>query len=166
MSDSKLDYGTHRTTTGVRRPYATRQNPVLAPATKLDLPGTGQEFADLAGINPTDLISGRAFYLRDARQVAASAAGVATLDFGEPPTGYYWMVERLVVKGAGIATVYIGNISDLTMSDFTPTAAQDVADESSPIYIENGANLLVQFTGAGAGTICTATVQIREIPTA
>lgn len=159
MTDAKLDIPP----APIKR---VRREDYLSPNTKLDLPGTGAEFAELSGLSKEAIaqLDPKPFSFRSSGTAISNAAGVATIDFGEPPIGWEWRVERLGVKGAGTATVYVGAVQDNQFSDFTPTATQDIADEASPIWVPAGENLLVQFTGAGVGTICVAIAQVRAIP--
>jgi hypothetical protein len=137
---------------------------VSDPMSKLDLPGTAADFAALAGgearsLKPTP------FPFKLASSRVSDAAGVATVPFGQPPIGFYWRIERIGVKGAGSATVYVGGVSDSNFMDFTTTASQDIADEASPIYVPSGQDFDVRFSGAGVGTLCTVTVQGTAEPT-
>lgn len=133
-------------------------NVYYPPDNKLDLPATAADFgASVGGANQNE------FRFRNAIQAAASAGGTAVCDFGMPPIGYYWMIERIVVKGAGTVNVYIAGVADVNIADFTAAGSGDVADEASPIFVPIGQDFSVVFTGAGAGTLCTATVQGKAI---
>lgn len=136
---------------------------VSDPEGKLDLPGTAADFASINGARPT--LRPAAFPFKLASSRVSDAAGVASVPFGQPPIGFYWRVERISVKGAGSAAVYVGQIADDNVMDFTTSATQDIADESSPIFVPSGQDFTVRFTGAGVGTLCTAAVQGTAVPT-
>lgn len=159
MSDSKLDYVGVPTTTGQIRPLAQPRGATLSADTKLELPGTLQEFAGKSaralGIKP--------YRERDTRQAIVDAAGNATLDFGAPSIGYHWMIERAVVFGSGVARVFVGSFDITGLVDLTNTGI-DVADENSPIYVASGDRLWITFQSAAVGTQVTANTQVHVIP--
>src|SRR5690349_20035472 len=103
------------------------------PASKLGLPATAADFGASVG-----RVDQRQFRFRNAIQAAASAGGTAVCDFGMPPIGYYWLIERIVVKGAGTVNVYIAGVADVNIADYTASGSGDVADESSPIFVPIG----------------------------
>jgi hypothetical protein len=144
-----------------------RKRSVLAYAesdTKLDLPSTGSDFAALAGDRNAIGLTPRPYSFKSSASGYSSATGVATITIGIPPGGYEWRIERMVVVGAGTARVYVGAVQSSDEVDFTIAGAEDVSDEKSAIFVPSGVNLIVQFTGAGAGTLCTVSYQGTAIP--
>lgn len=128
------------------------------PDSKLDLPATAADFGVSVGAQ-------RKYRFLNASQAVSNAAGTATISFGAPPIGYYWLIERINVKGAGTVQVYVGGVADVNIADFTSAGTQDVADENSDIFVPIGQEFSLVFTGAGVGTLCTARIQgIAEIP--
>lgn len=159
MSDSKLDFPA-----GGRR---TSRSPAVAldPHSKLDLPGTLQEFNALAGKGAAgSSILLRSFTKKESAEAIADAAGVAVVNFGAPFIGWTWRIERMVVLGSGSVKVYVGGRQDSRVVDLTASGSADVADEAQPIYVEEGELVEVVFTGATVGGLCTVNAQIVYNP--
>lgn len=158
MSDSKLDFPSAPRRTGTRQP------PPL-PNSKLDLPGTLQEFEQIdGGSGGIGSVGLRPFKKKESAEAISDASGVARCVFGAPSIGWTWEIQRMVVLGAGSVRVYVGGEQASRVVDLTAAGSADVADESQPIYVEDGEVVTVVFTGAGIGTLCTANAQIIYKP--
>lgn len=158
MTDSKLDFPARPRNTGPSN------LPAIGANAKLDLPGTLAEFGALEGLDPETTLALRPYRHRESNQAIANAAGDATVSLGAPAIGWSWYLERIVVLGGGTVAVYVGGIQAANEVDLTAFGGGDVADESSPIYVEEGLEVQVVFTGAAPGTICTANAQILYVP--
>ena len=102
-------------------------------------------------------------------------AGEAHVVFDGPGPGYKWSVERASIGSVGVGgdvfdycEVHAGDFSIdnpfLTLVDTTPVPAADVADESSPIFVNQGQKLLFRFVATvyTAGMVATARIQYVE----
>lgn len=94
---------------------------------------------------------------REERAGVTDAGGNLTLDFGAPDPGTYWDIERIVVRGAGTVTFYLNIASPNNILD--ETTAPNVADNSSPMMIPDGARLIAVYSAAGAGVSCYVNIQ-------
>lgn len=84
--------------------------------------------------------------------------GTVTLDFGMPPVGWQWLIERMNISGLGSCIVYAGGV-DATGQVDVSSSGLNVADEASPIQVYDGMHLTVVFSGVPASTRCVATIQ-------
>lgn len=97
----------------------------------------------------------------------APASGTITFDCGSPVTGKVWYVEWISKHcSAGTATlsVFIGpkGMTDTAYRrDFSPASADDIATENPAIYVGPGEYLTLQWAGATAAAILSASLQIR-----
>jgi len=105
-------------------------------------------------------------------QAVADSTGTASILTEAAEPGFYWRVERqttlttdssdnLVTPPAGAnLMVYKGTVaSPIAFRDGSQAPGLDVADQSQPITLRPGEQLLFQWTGLAAGTIAYATVQ-------
>lgn len=100
---------------------------------------------------------------RDAMTGVVDAAGVGLVEFPPVRDGYYWMVERYVMKGAGAGAipgrVYVGEVADANLVDGTTDATLDVGDQIQPIYVPSGRQLRFTISAATVGSAFTVTIQ-------
>jgi len=99
-------------------------------------------------------------------------AGLITMQFGQVPSGKLWFVERIVNRCYSTVAVafalYRDDIQDRFILDATPSANNNVADEASPPFIDNGSPLIGQYSGCSATdvngnpTLATCVLSIRE----
>lgn len=105
----------------------------------------------------------------DFQQVIADAAGSAICSF-VAPFDEDWHVERISVNSSGAAVpevaVYVGSIAQANRKDWTSSGDDNIADESSPVYVPGGSTLFVVFTGATAGSTNTTSIQYEAESTA
>ena len=84
------------------------------------------------------------------------AAGVGEVLFGPPQPGTFWRVERLSVTSdsalASEARVYLGGAQPPNQVDMTLTGNDDTADNSQPLWVPQGTELRVRWTGATAAS--------------
>lgn len=101
---------------------------------------------------------------RDTRTGIIPASGVLELNFGAPPPGVAWRIERIVNRAdAAITDIrhYLNTVADENECEVDPSgAAVAVADESSPIYVEPQLDFLSVITGV-AGTVCRVNIQYQ-----
>lgn len=96
------------------------------------------------------------------------ASGNATLTPQAVPLDTRWAVERIVTVGAGAASpilsVYRNAVADANLVEGTLSTSgnRDFADESAPIYFEEGETLILRYTGGTSGAPITANVQYRQ----
>lgn len=157
MSDSKLDYPVST------RPAGRQPNPVYSPDTKLDLPGTLEEFASLDNA-PMNIPALKPYREKVSSEAVADGATPTVVNLGAPSIGWHWLIERLLVLGGGTVIVYVGGTSASHAVDLTNSGSADVADENSPILVNGGEAVQVVFTGAAASTLCTANMQAIFVP--
>lgn len=157
MSDTKLDYPSST------RPAGRQPNPVYSPDTKLDLPGTLNEFAYLDSA-PTNTPALKPYREKVSSEAVSDGATPTVVNLGAPSIGWHWLIERLVVLGGGSVIAYVGGISASHAVDLTASGSADVADENSPILANGGEAVQIVFTGAGAGVLCTANMQAIFVP--
>lgn len=102
---------------------------------------------------------------RDALSAVADAAGVATVIFPAQQDDSF--IDRVFVSStsalASTARVFVGSISDSNRQDTTTLGNENVADESSAIWVPAGSDLIIRWTGATVGALCTAAIQGRYI---
>lgn len=102
-------------------------------------------------------------------EAVADASGVATVEFDAIDSPLLWRVERMTTylsdqaPPAGAAClVYEGPLlRPIRIRDGSSSPALDVADESSPITLQPGSQLVVQWTGLRAGTQAYVSVQYQ-----
>lgn len=157
MTDSKLDYPS------TNRPAGRQPNPVYSPDTKLDLPGTLNEFAQLDAV-PVNTPALKPFRDKLSSEAISDGVNPTIVTIGAPSIGWHWLIERLLVIGGGSVVAYVGGISAAHAVDLTSSGSADVADENSPILANGGESVQLVFTGAGAGVLCTANMQAIFVP--
>jgi hypothetical protein len=93
----------------------------------------------------------------------ANAAGVATLEWEAPDTGYFYRIERATtyVTGStgGAVALYEGVVLPIRIRDGSTAPAFDIADESSPITIHPTMPVIMQWTGLTPGARASASIQ-------
>jgi hypothetical protein len=81
------------------------------------------------------------------------------------PQDEIWMVERAVVKcnstTATAAFFYVNDVDDRNYLDGTRVGNFDVCDNASPLMLRGGDRFLCQWSGASAGAIGWARLQLR-----
>jgi len=102
--------------------------------------------------------------IHDNAQAMADATGRAFVTF-YPSFDEDWYVERITANNDGVLTpdvfVYVGSIAPANLKDFSDGLLTNIADEASPIYVPGGSVLVLLWTGATVGSICTANIQYR-----
>jgi hypothetical protein len=78
--------------------------------------------------------------------------------------GYYWDIERIGIIGAGSAVLYVGTVQDAQVADVSRVATKDIADEESLVFVPPGEELIIVFTGAPVGTLCSVRTQGWAVP--
>lgn len=95
----------------------------------------------------------------------SGGTGIITCFFSFVPNGLFWAVDRISVKSDSATpttcTVYVGQIADEYIMDQTNAGNLNIADETSPIYVPPGQQLIIQWTGASVGAVGKATVQYQ-----
>lgn len=103
---------------------------------------------------------------RDALSAVADAAGIATVIF-PASQDFETFIDRISVRtnSALISTarVFVGSVSFSNQQDATTLGNENIADESSGIWVPAGSDLIIQWTGATVGAVCTAAIQGRYI---
>lgn len=104
------------------------------------------------------------------------ADGTATITIDPVPLGYYWRIERMTTvvsqtqDGAPIPTPGGAALGVYKAADGISTRPKlyrdgsaspglDVADESQPITVQQGNQLVLQWTGLTAGTYVSISIQ-------
>lgn len=104
--------------------------------------------------------------LRDALSAVADAAGVATVIF-PASQDFDTFIDRISVRSnsalASVARAFVGSVSDSNQQDTTTLGNENIADESSAIWVPAGSDFIIRWTGATAGALCTAAIQGRYI---
>jgi hypothetical protein len=157
MSDTKLDYPS------TNRPAGPRWSPAFSPDTKLDLPGTLQDFAQLDSV-PVNTPALRAFRDKVSAEAVSDGVNPTIVTIGAPSMGWHWLIERLVVIGGGSVVAYVGGLTAAHAVDLTASGSADVADENSPILANGGELVQLVFTGAALDVLCTANMQAIFVP--
>lgn len=96
--------------------------------------------------------------------VATDGSGNASYVAGEPPLGYTWVIERVLLHGSttGVAEVRVGgNLRDI--GAFDPTTRAAVADNPSPIYVPQQEQLRIRVRNADPNVVLDGYVQYRVI---
>lgn len=97
-------------------------------------------------------------------QATADAGGNATATFPAVALGRQWLVERLVVStstgSASKARCYVDSADPKNLIDGTNAGDFDVNDAHHPMRIAAQAALVVVWTGATVGAVCTARAQV------
>ena len=100
--------------------------------------------------------------IHDFQQVTLDGAGAGQVIFSAP-FDQDWYVERIFFRAdAGLApdvTVYVGSVSDANGKDWSDSVNPNIADESSPIYVPGGSNLIIRAVGGTAAAIFTVSIQ-------
>lgn len=118
--------------------------------------------------------------LVDRKEASAvvNAAGVAYLDLGAPPAGFYWRILAWMVSGQDAATTVAGNVFVYFTSPFDPNAGgspppYDLVDLTNTIpdigdwsgnqrIIKPGSrHVIARVTGAPVGATIFATVNVE-----
>lgn len=106
-------------------------------------------------------------YPRTVTTPAATASGTVTGTFQPVPAGRLWLVERIVVSCTSstptAAAFYTDNVNAAGLVEGTSAGNFDIADENSPLAVDGGSTLIVQWTGASVGAVGTCRVQVREL---
>lgn len=102
-------------------------------------------------------------YETESREAVATGGGVASIDFGSPPSGFMWLIRRIVVASTSVAAsdcqVYVGrDVIAKNVVDATANGNRDIADEFSSIPVRPSQNLQVIFTGATAASVATVNI--------
>lgn len=98
--------------------------------------------------------------------ITADGSGNGTMSLGPPPAGNAWYIERIssnASAGTPSIGIFVGPQNETSVSfrmDFSPAAADNIADQSQPIYVGPGEYLTIQWTGATASAVLSACVQV------
>lgn len=97
------------------------------------------------------------------RTATATAGGIGTITYDPVPSGYEWHVERITVFNGGAAAPVVGiyhdSVDPVNLLDYTLAGNADVALELPPLVLFSGEQLVVQFTGCTALSVCTSVIQ-------
>lgn len=97
----------------------------------------------------------------------AAALSKASVGFPVVPVGFLWLVQRISVYSASStltnATVFLDTIDPTTMLDYTNNGNNDIADEASPIVIDEGHSLVCQWKGIADNATGTINIQYQLI---
>jgi len=115
-----------------------------------------------AGGSGLSVVDYRSGYL-----ITPPGTGTLTAEFEPVPSGCLWLLQRITVMctstTATQAIVYAGYPNPQNYVDATDRGNLDVADEAQPILIESNVPLVVQWTGASAGSQGTVRVQYQLV---
>lgn len=93
-------------------------------------------------------------------QATVGADGTAVISL--EPVNALRLVTRGVVTNDGAALcsafIYVGSIDPKNLRDLTPLGNADVFDEINPIRVAPNQPLLVAWTGATVGSLCTVSL--------
>ncbi len=106
-------------------------------------------------------------------QGVAAATGEAILSIGPVPHDRVWDVERILVTAASVAMptalVYLDVVNPLNLKCILPPLVPTPAglfvaqeDSNNAMRMPAFGLLVIDFTGATAGAVCTARVQLSE----
>lgn len=96
---------------------------------------------------------------------AAAGSGTMTATFEVVGEGRLWLVDRVVVTSTSTTTTAAYLFTDQATAaqylDGSNSGNFDVADNSSPLHIDQTRTLIVVWTGASDGAVGTCRVQGR-----
>lgn len=107
----------------------------------------------------------------------ANSSGIAQGFLGPVPPGYCWYVERMttwsntaqtspkvevfVIQDSQIPSTYTATVGDRSgRQDLSLTAANDISDEKSAIYVPETYCLVAFWTGLTSGDLAQLTAQV------
>lgn len=97
----------------------------------------------------------------------AGADGQLVTVFDAPPPGLLWLIGRMTIfttSATGTTCgIYAGSPTPTNLVDGSNSGNLDVADESSPILLDSGAQLTVVWDGASAGAVGTCRIQYQLV---
>lgn len=108
-------------------------------------------------------------YSHDYRS-GVESEGQCVLDFGGPPTGFVWLVDRIFIQSDSTTIptveVFSGNIDrqDKDKVDVSSSGQLDIADETAPIAVLQGETLQFVFgVGLSDDAVCTCRIDYRVV---
>jgi hypothetical protein len=102
-------------------------------------------------------------------EATADGTGTATVEFDAIDAPLLWRIERMTTylsdqnpPAGAQCLVYEGPLlKPLRIRDGSSSPALDIADESSPITLQPGSQLVIQWTGLRPGTEASVSVQYQ-----
>lgn len=100
--------------------------------------------------------------------VVPGGATTFVLDFGTPPAGLYWMVERIFTRtssaGNPVAFVLVGPQADIADygagMDYIVAAKNDGRGEQPPILVQPGEKFCLRYESIAAGDAVVGQLQL------
>jgi hypothetical protein len=93
-------------------------------------------------------------------EAAVAAAGRALVQLGPVPPWQRWIVARVTVGASGgdpEARLYRGSPGEANLLGGTYSGRLDTYDPAQPVELLEGQSLVVEWTRATNGSVCTAT---------
>ena len=99
--------------------------------------------------------------------VTLDASGNGTVRFGPVPPGQHWLIERITVRCSTLIapvpvfTVYTQSVADANAVDTTVAGNLDTSDNSNPVMVEPGEEVIGVWASGVVGAIASWNVQYR-----
>jgi hypothetical protein len=95
----------------------------------------------------------------------AAASGVCDIIFNPDTKGRVQLIDRIVISSDSSSTpecfVYVGDVSDENLIDYTDSGKRDVSENTPAIKVAGSRAIVVRWTGCSASAKCTARIQRR-----
>jgi hypothetical protein len=96
-----------------------------------------------------------------------AVGGLATAQFSQLDSSELWLIDHAVVSCTSTAATavrwYADSVDPRRLLDGSGSGNFDVADWPAGLQVQSSSSLLVQWTGADAGTVGTVTLQARRL---
>lgn len=107
----------------------------------------------------------RRSYGKAQRSVAADAGGLATLDFGNPPSGKAWLITSSFFRSnaAQVARLFIGGTPGTVDAQFEVDAqtANPAISGGDELFVESSDTVWAQISAVPAATVCAGQIRYR-----